>query len=339
MSDMLPDLEDTPAGYLLLGRDGSILHSPLWFDEMIGLRGDDRPSIFELFSPRRIPHLRLHRIYRHAHGSVEYHLRTQGLIERQQGLRYWPAQPPEGLVLEPGQSLYMLVDDTAMTQTHQWELDHLRQAVLTDVQDALSGHLKNRQTTLQLLVDMIREAPDLAEEAVPRLQRSVAELGSAINQIVTGIKDIASADEYRDTPVRLIDLPNLLASWGSSSVDVRCSLQGVNGSALLPASSIERIVLPVVDNAVDASSAPSTVEVILSVLDDDFAHFQIIDNGDGMDRRLRQRAPDPFFSTKVHHLGLGLAHARQALRQIGGQWKFDNAPDQGTRVVLLLPLT
>ncbi len=338
MSHFLPDLEDTPAGYLLLGADGTILHAPLWLDELLAIDAQDPPSIFELFSPRRIPHLRLHRVFRHPSGSVEYHLRVHGLTGRHQGLRYWPAMPPEGLVLDEGQSLYMLIDDSGLIQTHAWEIDHLRRAILRDVQDALSGQLKNRQTTIQLLVETLRDAPELVSESLPRLQRSVADFGDAINRIVDGLQGLSPAPAPDAAPFPLMDLPDIVESWGSADIDVRCSLKDVDPDDTLPPSSIERILRPVVNNAVDASRSSSTVEVILSVLDDDFAHFEVIDDGNGMDRRHKSRAPDPFFTTKVHRLGLGLAHAHRALHQLGGQWRFDSAADRGTRVTLLLPL-
>ena len=53
---------------------------------------------------------------------------------------------------------------------------------------------------------------------------------------------------------------------------------------------------------------------------------------------IRQRAEDPFFTTKAGHLGLGMPQAYEALQSVGGQWRIDSQPEHGTRITLLLPI-
>lgn len=329
---------DAPAGLLILRGNGSIVEAPRFFRRALffGQRGTP-PSIFHLFDPDDPPYLDLHRIFRHPYGATEFHLRVRGMFDSRHGFRYWPVELPPNRI---GDAVaFMIVDDSALLQNQAWDLRRLRNRILNDVQDSMSSYFKNRLATLQLLAETLRDAPEIAAESAPRLVTAVRELKSALNRVVTGIDDIESPTEYQDSPVRITDLSSVINTWGTEDVDVHCTIDDVAPTTMIPASSIEQIVLPVVENAIDASPSSSTVEVTIAELEEGFIHFQIVDCGEGMNERVRQRAEDPFFTTRTGQLGLGLSHARQALRDAGGEWKIDSNPRQGTTVTLLLPST
>ena len=334
----IPCADDAPAGILVLAEDGTILRAPLFFRRILFLEQRDiTPSIFHLFDPSDPPHLKLHRIFRHAYGATEYHLSVEGLFGTRHGFRYWPVQIPDD---EPrAGSAFLIVDDSALLQSHDWNFRRLRREILDDLRSSVSSHFKNRLATLQLLAETVRDAPEIASESAPRMVRAVEELNAAINKVITGIADAESPTDYQDSPVRISDLSTVIETWGTPEVSVRCTLEDVTPSTLIPASSIERILLPVIENATDASPSGSSVEVTISEVDDNFAHFEVLDDGEGMSNRVKQRAEDPFFSTRTNQLGLGLAHARQALRDAGGEWNFTSRQHQGTRVTILLPVT
>lgn len=322
-----------PGGLLILSRkNGEILEAPEFFRRALFLDQRRIPSIFHLFNPEDSPHLTLTRVFRHPYGSTEFHLTVGGLLGKAQGFRYWS-------VGDGGKELaYYLVDDSSLIQTQDWAFRRLRREILQDMQDSLSSHFKNRMATVQVLSDMVRDAPHMASEASPRLANAVDELRGALNRVLTGIDDIESPKDYEDSPVRLSDMPSVIPTWGHQGVRVRCSLQNVNSSTLIPASVIERVLLPVVENAIDASEPGAEVEVIVAEAEEGFAHIEVIDKGEGMTARVLGRAEDPFFTTRTGHLGLGLAHAREALRDAGGQWSFTSEVRSGTRVNLILPV-
>jgi signal transduction histidine kinase len=62
------------------------------------------------------------------------------------------------------------------------------------------------------------------------------------------------------------------------------------------------------------------------------------DNGPGMTDQVRARIFDPFFSTKEHGTGLGLAVVLQIVEGCGGRVEVSTQPGAGARFEVWLPL-
>jgi signal transduction histidine kinase len=70
-----------------------------------------------------------------------------------------------------------------------------------------------------------------------------------------------------------------------------------------------------------------------------YLHIQVQDSGCGMHQEVRERAVEPFFTTKPlgQGTGLGLSMAYGFVRQSAGQLSIESAPGRGTCVHLYLP--
>jgi two-component system cell cycle sensor histidine kinase/response regulator CckA len=71
----------------------------------------------------------------------------------------------------------------------------------------------------------------------------------------------------------------------------------------------------------------------------DYAVISIIDNGTGMDEKVRCHLFEPFFTTKTetNSTGLGLATSYGIVRQSGGSIRIESELGKGTRVDIYLP--
>lgn len=70
----------------------------------------------------------------------------------------------------------------------------------------------------------------------------------------------------------------------------------------------------------------------------DRAVVSVRDDGTGMDADILKRAPEPFFTTRQGASGLGLSQAQAFARHAEGVLEVRSIADQGTEILLVLPL-
>jgi signal transduction histidine kinase len=101
---------------------------------------------------------------------------------------------------------------------------------------------------------------------------------------------------------------------------------------------LELALLNLVINARDATPDGGTIR-IEAAEDRDVVTILVIDQGEGMDPETRQRAVEPFFTTKStgRGTGLGLAQVFGVMQQSGGTIDIDSRLGAGTTVTLRLP--
>lgn len=136
----------------------------------------------------------------------------------------------------------------------------------------------------------------------------------------------------------------------SFSVDIADNLQ-----TRLTDGQLDQILLNLVTNAKEAIVTPGDGSVSItgriefvsqSVADSvdvkagRYVVVRVVDNGVGMSEEVKQRAFEPFYSTKPLHAGsgLGLAGAYGIVRESGGFIDIDTHPGQGTTVSVYFPL-
>jgi PAS domain S-box-containing protein len=146
----------------------------------------------------------------------------------------------------------------------------------------------------------------------------------------------------------------LLQRMLREDIELRLALADENLVILADRGQIEQIIMNLATNARDAMSGGGTLtfEARAVSLNEEFVHthgfgspgdharLSVVDTGEGMDDRTRQRIFEPFFTTKElgRGTGLGLAVVYGAVRQNGGHITVHSEPGGGTRFDLYFPL-
>ncbi len=103
---------------------------------------------------------------------------------------------------------------------------------------------------------------------------------------------------------------------------------------------LQQVFLNLITNAVDAMEehGGTTIDVTAEVIDDRI-RVVVRDDGPGMDAETRERAMEPFFTTKPpgKGTGLGLAMCYGIITGLGGRLWLASAPGRGTSVIFELP--
>jgi signal transduction histidine kinase len=154
-----------------------------------------------------------------------------------------------------------------------------------------------------------------------------------------------------DLSALIAGMDDLLRHSVGEKTAIRTRLEA-RWKTLCDVNQMENVILNLAINARDAMPDGGTLSIETSdaVLDrppmeiEDFqpgAYVCVIlrDTGQGMTEEVRQRAVDPFFTTKAQGkgTGLGLSTSFGFVRQSGGYLGIDSAPARGTTIAIYMP--
>ncbi|MEZ4363894.1 MAG: HAMP domain-containing sensor histidine kinase [Kofleriaceae bacterium] len=114
------------------------------------------------------------------------------------------------------------------------------------------------------------------------------------------------------------------------NVALRVVLEDEGGTARVDSEQLWQCLLNLIRNAAEAVAQKGGGEVILrSRRDGERVVIDVADDGPGIEAEALPRLFDPFFSTKKHGSGLGLALTQEIVREHGGELTVESAPRRG----------
>jgi signal transduction histidine kinase len=118
-------------------------------------------------------------------------------------------------------------------------------------------------------------------------------------------------------------------------VNVRVDLAPEVPEVEADADQIKRVLLNVINNALDAMGETGGELRLSTAPEDGGVVIRVDDDGPGLEDV--ERIFEPHYTTKVKGTGLGLAIARQIVAEHGGRIHAESSPGRGTRVQIHLP--
>ncbi len=155
-----------------------------------------------------------------------------------------------------------------------------------------------------------------------------------------------------DVGALVAGMAELIDSSSSPRVQMRVEIDRGLWPAVADPNQLEMAILNLSVNACDAMPEGGVLTLgvhnrsaredsaVDGLADGDYVVVSVTDTGLGMDDATRQRAIEPFFSTKGvgKGTGLGLSMAHGLASQLGGRLVIDSAPGAGTTIELWLPV-
>jgi signal transduction histidine kinase len=156
-------------------------------------------------------------------------------------------------------------------------------------------------------------------------------------------------------PVRLSELVAGMGEFLHRSLGEKIHIESVLGSrwwTLCDVNQMENVILNLSINARDAMPAGGDLVIetrdvrlmepppdVSEFISGDYIALSVKDTGEGMTREVRQRALDPFFTTKPlgKGTGLGLSMTFGYVRQSNGYLVIESAPGRGTTITIYMP--
>ena len=185
-------------------------------------------------------------------------------------------------------------------------------------------------------------------KTVPRLLGGLTEGSRRISAIVAGLKDFAR--DNKGGPVGTFDINRTIAEaivilghhirrhTNRFATELAEELPPVRGKH----QQIEQVVINLIMNALQ-SLPDNTKGVRVTTTFEEQGSCIVLtveDEGIGMEKEVIERAPEPFFSTRLEEggTGLGLSISASILREHEGSLQFDSRPGHGTTVAVRIPV-
>jgi signal transduction histidine kinase len=231
----------------------------------------------------------------------------------------------------------LLVDRERKYQRQQGKDRYL--AGLGQAASALAHDLKNPLITISGYAKRIKEGKGNTSTA----SQVILDSAQKMDRIVRDVLDFAK-------PVQL-ELKNENLGQIIISVCHVCSMKAIDAGITLnvrqPSDSvfaqldrikIERALINLINNSIEASSTGGSVDIAF-VPEDDIITVKIIDHGTGMDKETLDNIFIPFFSTKQSGTGLGMAIAKKIIEEHSGSIEITSQPGEGAEARVILHQT
>jgi two-component system, LuxR family, sensor kinase FixL len=220
-------------------------------------------------------------------------------------------------------------------------LGELSGSLAHELNQPLTAILSNAQAALRF---MEAEHPDLDE--VREILRDIVSDDKRAGEVIHGLRLLLKRGEMRldsiDVNGIVLDVLRLLKSNTVNAnvtvtVDPAEPLPPVTGDRV----QLQQVVLNLVMNACDAMAGTPVVErklwVRTRLTEGGLVEVGVLDQGSGIPPDLLERIFEPFVTTRLHGLGLGLSVCRQIIQAHQGRLWASNNPGRGASVCFALP--
>jgi two-component system sensor kinase FixL len=194
---------------------------------------------------------------------------------------------------------------------------------------AIANYMKGSRRLLEASTDdrsaMVREAMDKAAEQALRA-----------GQVIRRLRDFVARG---DSESRVEDIKKLveeacaLALVGAKDLGVRVRFHFGQGADLVLADrvQIQQVLLNLIRNAIEAMQEANTRDLVISVVpdNDNKVRVSVSDTGPGIAPEISDQLFQPFVTTKLQGMGVGLSISRTIIEGHGGRIWVDSRPGSG----------
>jgi signal transduction histidine kinase len=216
-----------------------------------------------------------------------------------------------------------------------------------DVARRLAHEIKNPLTPMKLAFQQLearwRKSP--GDEVFGKLLEDAGEIvREEIGTLQRLVDEFSGFAKLPDVQPEAADLGGFLEDFVRTSPQLAqdADVDVVTASGPFPVAIdralMRRVLANLCQNAVEAVR-PARARVHLGVARTrDRAVLTVADEGPGIDRDVRERIFDPYFTTKGSGTGLGLAIVKKIVLQHGGEIQAGSRPEGGASFTIALPL-
>lgn len=230
--------------------------------------------------------------------------------------------------------------EAALTAQRERLIKAERMAALSRMSAGVAHDFNNVLTAMLLRVEALRlDRPNDAAlvEGLGEVLEAGARGARLVQQLLTFAKAKAPAPRPVDLTRTLRDMEPMLSTLAQGKAALRIERLALPALVSVDPSQLEQVILNLVINARDASSANGGEVVVRLLLEAEHVCLTVVDHGAGMDAATQEQVFEPFFTTKDHGSGLGLSTVYSIVQQAGGNVTVESTEGQGSTFSVRLP--
>jgi len=221
-----------------------------------------------------------------------------------------------------------------------------RLAAWADMARQVAHEVKNPLTPIQLSAEHLRRVfADRSEDFASTLQtctdtilKQVRTLRGIVTEFSAFARPPAEELSPQDPRAMLEEAIRPYQAGLPPRVDLKLDLDGGAPAVRADRRLLERAIVNLLENALQAVGDAGSIRVSLRTRDDGRrVEIEVRDSGPGVAPEVRDRIFEPFFSTKTSGSGLGLALVKKIAEDHGGGVSLESTPGEPTRARLWLP--
>ncbi|MCG9697155.1 ATP-binding protein [Shewanella sp. Isolate11] len=241
------------------------------------------------------------------------------------------------LTPEPGQLI--VLTDLTETRLLQKNISHLQRLSALGKMVASLAHQVRTPLSAALLYASNLASPKLTQEHRVRFQSKLIDRLNELSQQVDDMLLMAKGKQQELTDVAQMTevVDAVVANCEPIAQRKGCQLQ-LDVSSNLSFQANKSALSSAINNLVINSVEAGATQVLIRAYDQSQAiHFEVIDNGKGLDKSMQAQVFEPFFTTKAQGTGLGLAVVQTVVNNHSGRLKLDCIKGEGCRASFALP--
>lgn len=243
---------------------------------------------------------------------------------------------------EPGQLI--VLTDLTETRELQARVGHMQRLSALGKMVASLAHQIRTPLSAAMLYAANMKRKGLGEQATQdfagKLTDRLRELESQVNDMLLFAKSGEDQVVSELSMSQLADAISPTAQTMTQQAGQTLNISGFDCGATVTGNltALQGAILNLIHNASQISPQGSVL-FVTAVRSGERVAISVIDNGPGVPMALRQKIFEPFYTTKTHGTGLGLAVVKSVVNAHKGQLGVTNLEGQGACFTLTLPVT
>jgi two-component system sporulation sensor kinase B len=214
-------------------------------------------------------------------------------------------------------------------------------AVAGQMAAAIAHEVRNPMTTIRGMIQFLGSTTtdEKLKEHSPLLIEELDRTNKIITDYLSMVKPDVPKFEQIELKRVLKDVISLTAPYGAIyNVEVISNDIGTY-KVWIDEQKMKQGLINIIKNGIEAIDNDGTIRVYRYKITKKTITIAIEDNGKGMNEEELEQIGLPFYTTKAKGTGLGMMVTYKLIQDMGGKIRYESEVNEGTRVLLTLPLS